>query len=737
MRLSKGELVVSVVSLAAMAGLCACSCADPKTKKVAAKEAAPAAAASVAGMSVSAMAYPPARTEDVSDVYHGVSVADPYRWLEDPDAADSRVWIEAENKVTFGYLESIAQRPAIKDRITTLWNYEKYGIPSKEGSRYFYSRNDGLQNQSVLYVADSLEGTPRVLLDPNTLRADGTAALAGTAVTDDGKLMAYGIAEAGSDWNVWKVRDVATGQDLPDEINWVKFGGASWTKDGKGFFYSRFDEPKAGQAYEDANKNQKIYYHRLGESQSQDTLVYQRPDQPEWYLFGGATEDGRYLIINVEPGSKVENGIFYKDLSKPDAPVVELLSKFDAKYSFVGNDGPVFWIQSDLDAPRGRIWAVDTAKPERQNWKEVIPQTRNALQGAGVVGDRMFCSYLEDAKSLVTVHDLAGKKTGEVKFPGICTASGFGGKRTDTETFYAFSGYNTPTRIYRYDIKSGQSELFREAKVGFNPDDFETRQEFFRSKDGTKVPMFITSKKGLKKDGNNPALLYGYGGFNVSITPSFSPTAIAWMEMGGVYAVATLRGGGEYGEEWHQGGMRLKKQNVFDDFIGAGEYLVKQKYTSPAKLAIQGGSNGGLLVGACVNQRPDLFGAAIPQVGVMDMLRFHKFTVGWGWVGDYGSSENADEFKALYAYSPYHNLKKGTCYPPTLITTADHDDRVVPAHSFKYAAAMQAAQGCANPILIRIDVRAGHGAGKPTGKRIEEAADILSFLVKSLDVQTK
>ncbi|MCC6675533.1 MAG: S9 family peptidase [Phycisphaerales bacterium] len=682
------------------------------------------------------MAYPPARTEDVADVYHGVSVADPYRWLEDPDSPESRVWIEAENKVTFGYLESIPQRSAIKERITTLWNYEKYGIPSKEGGRYFYSRNDGLQNQSVLYVADALESAPRVLLDPNTLRADGTAALAGTAVTDDGRLMAYGIAEAGSDWNVWKVRDVATGQDLPDEIRWVKFGGASWTKDGKGFFYSRFDEPKEGQAFEDANKSQKIYYHRLGEPQSQDTLVYARPDQPEWYLFGGATEDGKYLIINVEPGSKVENGIFYKDLSAPDAPVVELLNKFDAKYSFVGNDGPVFWIQSDLEAPRGRVWAVNINHPEREHWKEVIPQTRNALQGAGVVGDRMFCNYLEDAKSLVTVHDLHGRKSGEVKFPGICTASGFGGKRIDTETFYAFSGYNTPTRIYRYDLKTGRSELFREAKVAFNPDEFETRQEFYRSKDGTKIPMFITSKKGLKKDGNNPTLLYGYGGFNISVTPGFSPTSIAWMEVGGVYAVANLRGGGEYGEEWHQGGMKLKKQNVFDDFISAGEYLVKEKYTSPKKLAIQGGSNGGLLVGACVNQRPDLFGAALPQVGVMDMLRFHKFTVGWGWVGDYGSSDNADEFKALYAYSPYHNVRKGVCYPATMITTADHDDRVVPAHSFKYAAALQAAQACANPILIRIDVRAGHGAGKPTGKRIEEAADVLSFLVKSLDVQT-
>lgn len=727
--------VRSVTSLIAMAGLlgmvgCAGQTHSSKPTASAAVMSAPHAAGQPA------FAYPAARTEEVSDTYHGTKVADPYRWLEDPDSPESRAWIEAENKITFGYLESIPQRSSIKERLTRLWNYEKYGTPGKEGGRYFYTKNDGLQNQSVLYVAESLEATPRVLIDPNTLRADGTAALAGTSITDDGKLMAYGIAEAGSDWNVWKVRDVATGQDLPDEIRWVKFGGASWKKDGSGFFYSRFDEPKPGQALEDLNKSQKIYYHKLGDPQSQDVLVYGRPDQPEWYIFGGVTEDGRFLVINVEPGSKVENGLFYKDLSKPDSPVVELLNKFDSQYSFVGNDGDTFWVKSDLDAPRGRVWAININHPERSAWKEVIPQTRNALQGVSVTGDRFFCNYLEDAKSLVTVHDLNGKHLTDVKFPGICTAGGFGGKRTDTETFYSFSGYNTPTQIFRYDIPSGKSELFRAAKVEFNPGDFETKQVFYKSKDGTKVPMFITSKKGLKKDGKNPTLLYGYGGFNISVTPGFSPTSIAWMEMGGVYAVANLRGGGEYGEDWHQGGIKLKKQNVFDDFIGAAEYLVDQKYTSPSKLAIQGGSNGGLLVGACVNQRPDLFGAAIPQVGVMDMLRFHKFTVGWGWVGDYGSSDDAEQFGALQKYSPYHNLKKGTCYPATMVTTADHDDRVVPAHSFKYAAALQAAQGCNNPVLIRIDVRAGHGAGKPTGKRIEEAADILSFLVKSLDVQT-
>lgn len=688
------------------------------------------------------LTYPPSPRREVVDDYHGTKVVDPYRWLEAADEPGSKewpevaAWIEAQNKVTLGYLGAIPQREPIKERLTQLWNYERYFAPSKEGGRYFFSKNDGLQNQSVLYTTDRLDAPARVLLDPNTLAKDGTVALAGTSVSDDGKLLAYGIAEAGSDWNTWKVRDIATGQDLEDEIRWVKFGGASWTKDNKGFFYSRFDEPTPGAGLKAVNQFQKIYYHTLGTPQSQDRLVYERKNHGDWYLAGGVTDDGRFLIIYANPGSKVENGIFYKDLSKPDSHVVELLNKFDAQYSFIDNDGDTFWIQSDLDAPRGRVWAVNINHPERAAWKEVIGQGADALQGVSCVGNRFFATYLKDAKSLIRMFDLTGKLLGDVELPGLGSAGGFGGKRKDTETFYTFTSYTTPAAVYRYDIAAGKTELFKKPTVGFNPSDYTTEQVFFKSKDGARVPMFLTYKKGLKRDGSNPTILYGYGGFNIALTPSFSPASLVWMEMGGIYAVANLRGGSEYGEEWHKAGMRLNKQNVFNDFIAAAEWLVSSKYTSPQKLAIQGGSNGGLLVGACMTQRPELFGACLPAVGVMDMLRFQKFTVGFGWVGDYGSSDDPEQFKALHAYSPFHNLKKGTCYPPTLVTTADHDDRVYPAHSFKFAAALQDAQGCDNPVLIRIETRAGHGAGKPTSKRIEEAADIYAFLVKSLRMNT-
>jgi prolyl oligopeptidase len=682
--------------------------------------------------------YPPAPAVVHSDDYHGTNVPDPYRWLEEY-SDQTNAWIEAQNALTFAYLESIPQRGAIRDRLTQLWNYEKYGLPRREGSRYFFSKNDGLQNQSVLYTAEGLHATPRVLLDPNALSKDGTVALAGASYTEDGSLMAYGLADAGSDWNTWKVRDVASGRDLPDEIRWVKFGGASWTKDGKGFFYSRFDAPPEGQALKTVNEYHKIYYHALGTPQEADVLVYERRDQPKWYLGGGVTDDGRFLVIYLNPGNKIENGVAYKDLSRPDSPVVELLTKFDAQYSVIDNDGETFWVSSDLEAPRRRVWAIDINRPQREHWKEVIPQAEDALQGVSVVGDRFFCSYLHDARTVVKIHDLSGRPVGEVKFPDIGTASGFGGKRKDTETFYAFSGYTTPVTIYRYDIKAASSEVYRKPEVPFDPSGYETVQRFFKSKDGTRVPMFIAHRKGLKLDGTNPTLLYGYGGFNISLTPGFSPAALDWMEMGGVYAVANLRGGGEYGEEWHRAGMRLNKQNVFDDFIAAAEFLIESRYTRPERLAIQGGSNGGLLVGAVLNQRPELFGAALPAVGVMDMLRFHKFTIGWGWVGDYGSADDPEEFRALYAYSPYHNIRSGVCYPPVMVTTADHDDRVFPGHSFKYAAALQAAQarapGCSNPVLIRIETRAGHGAGKPTSKRIEEVADQWAFLVHSLGMK--
>ena len=675
--------------------------------------------------------YPPARKSNQVDDYHGVKVADPYRWLEDLDSEETRQWVEAENKLTFSFLNSIPERAGIRDRLTKLWDYEKYGVPFKEGNRYFYTRNSGLQNQSVLYTVDTLDAQPQEVLDPNVLSADGTVAVSGMEASHDGKLLAYSLSASGSDWQEWKVRDVATGKDLSDDLKWVKFSGVSWTRDGKGFFYSRYDEPKS-ETLKATNYFQKIYYHKLGTPQAEDVLVYERPDQKEWLFGGSVTEDGNYLIINVSEGTDVKSRIYYKDLNAKDAPVVKLLDDFDAAYTFVGNEGTRFWFQTDLQASRGKVIEIDVAKPERSNWKVIVPESKETLQGTTLVNHKFVLNYLKDAYTQVKIYDTTGKFVNEIAFPGIGTAEGFGGKASDKETFYAFTGFTTPTTIYRYDFTTGKSTIFRQPKVDFNPNDFETKQVFYTSKDGTKVPMFITYKKGLKLDGNNPTYLYGYGGFNISLTPGFSVGNLVWMEMGGVYAQPNLRGGGEYGEEWHQAGTKLKKQNVFDDFIAAAEWLIANKYTSTPKLAIGGGSNGGLLVGAALTQRPDLFGAAIPAVGVMDMLRFQLFTIGWAWVSDYGSSANPDEFKALYAYSPLHNIKPGTSYPPTLITTADHDDRVWPGHSFKFAATLQAAQAGDAPILIRIETKAGHGAGKPTSKLIDEVADRWAFLVKTL-----
>lgn len=689
--------------------------------------------------SVEKFSYPVARKSEQVDDYHGLKISDPYRWLEDPDSQESRAWIEAENKLTFGYLDTIPERTKIKARITELWNFEKYDTPYKEGGRYFFTKNDGLQNQSVLYTMKSLTDTPKVLLDPNKLSKDGTVALSGTYISDDGKLMTYGTAAAGSDWEEFRVRDVETGKDLADVIKWVKFSGASWTNDNKGFFYSRFPEPKENTKLEDANYFQKIYYHKIGTPQSEDALVYDRPDNKEIGLGGSVTEDGRYLIIYVYEGTDTRNRIYYKDLTKPNSEVVRLLDNFDATYTLIGNDGPVFWFYTTLDAPRGRVIEIDTRNPARASWKELIPQAEEAISegGCSLVGNQFFINYMKNAYSKIKVFDLKGKPVREVELPGIGTVYGFSGKRSDTETFFSYTSFTTPTSIYRYDVSTGQSTLFRQPKVDFNPASFEAKQVFYKSKDGTDVPMFIVHKKGLKLDGTNPTFLYGYGGFNVSLTPNFSVSRLVWMEMGGVYVMANLRGGGEYGEDWHQAGMKLKKQNVFDDFISAAEWLIDNKYTQPSKLAINGGSNGGLLIGAVLNQRPDLFGAALPAVGVMDMLRFHKFTIGYAWTSDYGSPENAEEFKAIYAYSPLHNIKQGAKYPATMIITADHDDRVVPAHSFKYAATLQAAQGGDAPILIRIETKAGHGAGKPTTKAIEELSDMYGFLVKALNVKMK
>ncbi|MBD2000967.1 S9 family peptidase [Leptolyngbya sp. FACHB-541] len=682
------------------------------------------------------LVYPPSPKVDQVDNYHGVQVSDPYRWLEDPDSDESRQWIEAQNQVTFTYLNDIPARESLKQRLTQLWNYEKYGIPFKRENRYFYFKNDGLQNQSVLYTLPELDAEPRVLLDPNTLSEDGTVALSGLAISEDAKLMAYGLSTSGSDWQEWKVRDVETGEDLPDHLKWIKFSGADWTLDGKGFFYSRYDEPNEATKLEDINYYQKLYFHQLGTSQAEDVLIYERPDEKNWMFGGEVTEDGNYLVILVSQGTDPRNLVFWKDLRNPETPVVELINSFEAKFSLIDSEGTVFWFETDLDAPRSRVIAIDIANPARENWQEVIPQADETLMGANILNHQFVAFYLKDAYTQVKVFDLNGTFIREVELPGIGSAGGFGGKRHDTETFYSFTSFTTPTTIYRYDMVSGESSVFRQPTVDFNPDEYETKQVFYASKDGTRVPMFITHKKGLELNGNNPTYLYGYGGFNISLTPSFSPSNIVWLELGGVFAVPNLRGGGEYGEEWHQTGTKLNKQNVFDDFIAAAEWLIEHQYTSPKKLAIAGGSNGGLLVGACMTQRPDLFGAALPAVGVMDMLRFHKFTIGWAWCSDYGSPENLEEFQALYAYSPLHNLKPETGYPATLITTADHDDRVVPAHSFKFAAALQEAHVGNNPVLIRIETKAGHGAGKPTAKVIEELSDRWAFLVRSLDIQS-
>jgi len=743
--------------------------------------------------------YPKAERQDLVEDLNGVKVADPYRWLEDPDAPPSREWIEAQNRLTYDYLSAVPQRDRIKARITELWNYERWGVPYKEGGKYFVTRNNGLQNQAPLFVLDTLKSEPRLLLDPNTLRADGTVALAGTSVSEDGKYLAYGTADAGSDWNVWKVRDVATGSDLADEIKWVKFSGASWMKDGSGFFYSRYDAPKEGQTLTGSNYYPKVFFHKVGTAQDKDVLIYERPDQPEWGLGAFVTEDGRYLCMSLSQGTDPKNRFYVRDLSshpltreveavdglirakelaiKENSPppgiapaelakfdvakkdvvillnaeraaylkhnknmsygFVEMLNDFDASYDFVGNEGPVFFFLTDLDASRRRIIAIDITKPERGNWKTVIAEAPETLQGCSFVGGHLLPSYLKDAKTAVKVYTPAGKFVRDVDLPGIGTAGGFGGRQNDGETFYAFGAFTAPTSIYRYDVASGKSDLFRKPTVPFNSDEYTTEQVFYTSKDGTRVPMFLNYKKGIKRDGSTPTLLYGYGGFNISITPSFSPANLAWMELGGMYAVANLRGGGEYGKAWHDGGRLANKQNVFDDFIAAAEYLIKEKYTSTPKLAIHGGSNGGLLVGACMVQRPELFGAALPAVGVLDMLRFHKFTIGWAWTSDYGSPDDPEAFKTLIKYSPYHNIKDGACYPTTMILTGDHDDRVVPAHSFKFAAALQHAQKCDNPVLIRIDVRAGHGAGKPTAKIIEQVADQWAFLVRALNMQVK
>ena len=712
------------------------------------------------------LAYPAAKKDAQTDTYHGVAVADPYRWLENLDSRDTRAWIDAENKLTSGYLDAIPGRDRIRQRLAELWNYERYSAPQEYGERWFYTRNDGLQNQAALYVADALDAAPRLLLDPNALSKDGTVALKQWSVSDDGKYVAYGLSSGGSDWEEWHVLDVDTGKPTGDVLKWVKFSNASWRRDGTGFFYSRYDEP-AGNSLKAANQFQKLYFHRLGEDQDDDFLVYENPAQPDWRFQGEVSDDGRWLVISVNRSTEPKNLVLYRDLSKayrqkgekkkvstanapgPNVrnmqgkkvkthsvitPVETLIGDWNAAYEFLGNTKSTLYFLTDADAPRYRIVAIDVDRPDKADWKELVAQAKDTLQSVRIVNRSLVATYMQDAHSVVRLFDLKGKPIGEIALPGLGTASGFSGRPRDQAAFYSFSGFTTPAAIYRYDLSASSGGVWRAPKTAFDAAKYETRQVFYASRDGTRVPMFVTAKKNLALDGGNPTILYGYGGFNIPIQPTYSAAVAAWLDLGGIYAVANLRGGGEYGRDWHEAGIKANKQNVFDDFVAAAEYLIAQKYTSPAKLAIRGGSNGGLLVAAAELQRPDLFAAAIPQVGVLDMLRFRDFTIGKAWESDYGSVDNGDDFKALHAYSPLHNVKAGADYPATLILTGDHDDRVFPAHSFKFAAAMQAANPQGRPKLIRIETRAGHGQGKPTTMQIDEAADVYAFILKAMNL---
>ncbi|MGE5359856.1 MAG: prolyl oligopeptidase family serine peptidase [Bacteroidales bacterium] len=680
--------------------------------------------------------YPPARVADIADDFFGTRVADPYRWLEDADSAETREWMEAENRLTAAYLDQAAERPAIERLLNRLWNYVRYGVPSREGPYYIYGRNDGLQNHGILYRATTLAGEGDVLLDPNQFSADGTVALSGTAFTDDGRHVAYGVSASGSDWIDWRVRDVAAATDLPDVVHWSKFSVAAWKKDGSGFYYSRYAAPREGEEYQAINKHQKVYFHALGTSQDEDVLVYERPDQPDWGFSAQVTDDGRFLLVYQSEGTEPRNRVFVADLSDPSPAVAPFLDAFDAEYDVVGNDGDRFYVRTDKDAPRGQLVAIDRHAPSRDKWHVLIPEApgRDVIASIDMAANRFVAVWLTDAHHRLKVYDIQGRFERDIELPGLGTIPGFNGRREQSEGFYAFTSFTYPTTIFRYDFETGTSEVLKQPAVPFDASNYETRQEFYTSKDGTRIPMFITHRRGLARDGGNPTYLYGYGGFNISLTPGFSPADAAWLELGGVHAVANLRGGGEYGKAWHDAGRLAHKQNAFDDFIAAAEHLVAAGYTSPKTLAIAGGSNGGLLVGACLTQRPDLFGAAVASVGVFDMVRFHKFTIGWAWTSDYGSADTKDGFETLIRYSPLHNIRPGTHYPATLVLTSDHDDRVVPLHSFKFAAALQAAQGGDAPILIRIETKAGHGAGKPTSKIIEEQTDKLAFLVRVLNM---
>jgi prolyl oligopeptidase len=690
---------------------------------------------SSAAVSVPPLTYPLAPRGDQVDEYHGVKVPDPYRWMEDIDSPDTRTWVAAQGQLSREFLDSIGGRDSMTQRLRDMWNYERWTPPVRHGENWFYTHNDGLQNQSVVFVTKDLragEGGARLLLDPNTLSADGTVALREHAISADGRLFAYALSEAGSDWQVWRVRDVATGHDLPDTLKWSKAGGGSWRKDGSGFYYTAYDPPKEGASLKAANEYQKLYFHRLGTPQSNDELIYTRSDNPGWFVNGAVTDDGRFLIIQASLGTDSRNTVLLQDLSKPQAPIVPLIPVPTATYEVIDTVGDVVLVRTDDAAPKHRIIGIDLANPARAHWRTVVAQGHDTIDAASFAGGQILVHRLKDAHSTVQRYAPSGKLLGELALPGIGTVTGLEGHAGDTEIYYGYSGFGTPPSVYRVDLANGNVNLWRTPLLkGFVPAEYETQQVFTKSKDGTRVPLFITARKGTKLDAANPTILYGYGGFNVSVTPGFTPLVAAWVQMGGVYAVVNLRGGGEYGRAWHEGGMKVGKQNVFDDFIAAADYLSAAHWTNPKRLAIRGGSNGGLLVGAVEEQRPDIAVAAVAQVGVMDMLRFRQFTVGKAWESDYGSVDNPEEFRALYKYSPYHNVRPGVNYPATLIMTGDHDDRVFPAHSFKFAAAMQHADPHGQPILLRVETRAGHGQGMPTAKLIDEVVDMYAFVLKA------
>ncbi len=668
--------------------------------------------------------YPETATVDATDNYHGTEVPDPYQWLEDDNSEQTAQWVKAQNEVTFNYLAGIDFREQIKSRLTQVWDFERYSTPFWKGDNYFFYKNDGMQNQSVLYIQEGLDGAPREFLNPNKMSDDGTVSLSGLSISDDGQYMAYGVSRGGSDWTEIFVREIASGQDTPDHIEWAKFTGIAW-KD-NGFYYSRYDKPAEGQELSGANEYHKVYYHTLGTSQDDDQLIFENKEHPRRNMSAWTSDDERFLVVN-ETQSTSGNAMYVKDLTRPSSGFTTIIEGFEYTNSVVDNINGSLLVLTNHSAPRYRLVQIDPANPAPSSWKEIIPENEDVLRGVALVGGKIISNYLKDANSKAYIHNMDGTPEQELQLPALGTLGGFSGKKDENMAFFSFSSYTYPSTVFRYDVASNEYQVYFSPDIDFNPEEYETQQVFYTSKDGTQVPMFITHKKGIELDGTNPTILYGYGGFNISMTPGFSVANLPWLEKGGIYAVANLRGGGEYGREWHEQGTKLNKQNVFDDFIAAAEYLIDNQYTSSDKLAIKGGSNGGLLVGAVTNQRPELFAVALPAVGVMDMLKFHQFTIGWAWVDDYGSSEDPDQFGNLYSYSPLHNIKEGLNYPAVLVTTGDHDDRVVPAHSFKYIATLQNKYQGMNPVMIRIETQAGHGAGKPTSKVIEELADVLAF----------